>query len=546
MGFDPSVETAHRVELGTPFLNIPTAVIDGNGLDVSKPILFATSYLNAGQALFSAAADIGSLDRGFAPAFINQADPVLTVGDEVFIYTLEVNPGDTGLLIVVGIQVDFDAAPLRGQQPLEVQFNNLSGGPIQEYFWSFGDGKYSYTYDPVHVFEKVGLYTVSLRIRISLKLITYTRPYYIRVYPGGLIVARTTRCYRFAVLPEHGVGPSEYLGSAWPFPEARTGTIRIFDDNDQAHMLVLNNKDGYFYDISTRDGPPGSGLSRVWKDGADISGAGGTDILPTALFPEDRGGFEHYFLEHKESHIYARPYDEAVGFPSGLEFGLDIFEEGEPSDAAASTADIPLDGDIGFDKRIEAHRLQLKLSANMSQHLIVGRQQYYVASDRAAAPDKRIMTESDYQEEFSLPLLWIWTKGGTPADRAQGAALSLTATGTTGVDGESGSAIQFDAVQTFPSVAMTGAGELLFWYQGTLTVTIGGTPITMTDHGTYSGWTLAYASGITATGDLVITPTSGTVKIFDLRAFNTAITSGARAYYYTDVSNNSGNVMLVK
>ncbi len=543
MSFLPGIDVKQPTATGTPFLSFPTPVFQPSTVDVAIQVESGTSFVATGQGVFSAGLDVGKI-TAIGIAFINAVTPVLSTGDEVFISTLDPSVGDTGLLIILGLQLDFNGVPTAGSAPLNVTFNNLSGGPITQFFWDFGDGFFAFTQDPKHTYTKVGVYAVSLQIKVGLNFFTYRRNY-IRVYPGGLIVSRTTRCYRFAVLPEHGVGPFEILGADWPFPEARTGTIRVLDSNDQPHLLVLNNKDGFLYDISTRDGPPGTGLTRVWKDGADINGVGGTDILPAVLFPEDRGGFEHYFLEHKESHAYVRPYDEVVGLPAGIEFSVDVFTDGEPTNAAATTSDVPLDGDIGFDKLIEAHRLQMKFSANKSEHLIVGRQQYYVAKDRAAAPDKRVSTESDYEAEFALPLLWIWTIGGIPADRALEAALSLTVIGSTGPDGDTGSGISFTTAQTFPSLTMTGAGELILWFKGTLAVTIGVTPITLTNQGTFSGWTLASSSGITASGDLVVTPT-GTVELFDMRAFNTAISSGAQAYYFNDVSNNNGNVMLVK
>jgi len=544
VAFEPSIEVSNNVVASTgAYFNSPSPIFYTGAITASREILFASTYIASGAAIFTTGLDIGRLEKDFSVCYINQASAVFTNGEEVYVYALPTTTGDTGQEIVVGLKLDFAASPRRGPAKLDVQFTNQAGGPWIEFIWDFGDGNAAYSTSPSNTYELVGLYTVTITGRIGLQSISFTRRSYIRVYPGGLIVARTTRCFRNAVLPEQGVGFNEVSGSAWPMPEARTGTLRIFDSNDQPHVLVLDNKDGYFYDISTRDGPPESSLTRVWKDKVATDGTGGTEILPEAQFPEDRGGFEHYFLEHKESHVYARPYDELVGYPSGLELSLSIFEDGEQTDASATASNIPLDGDISYDKIVEAHRLMMVVSANKSQHVIVGRQQYYVAKDRAAGPDDRIMTESDYEEEFALPLLWFWMKEGTEQERATGATLTLTVTAVAGIDGGSESGASFTTAQNFGSVGIGGLGEFMFWYKGTIAVTLGGAPIAITDHGTYSGWTLGYSTNITGTGDVVLTPT-GTGIISDMRVFGTAITSGARSYYYNDVSTNGGGVVL--
>ncbi|HNR30569.1 MAG TPA: PKD domain-containing protein [Candidatus Hydrogenedentes bacterium] len=62
---------------------------------------------------------------------------------------------------------DFSAAPVSGRAPLEVYFTDLSSGGLYEitaWLWDFGDGETSTERNPVHVYETVGVYTVTLTI----------------------------------------------------------------------------------------------------------------------------------------------------------------------------------------------------------------------------------------------------------------------------------------------------------------------------------------------------------------------------------------------
>jgi PKD repeat protein len=51
-----------------------------------------------------------------------------------------------------------------GQSPLAVQFNESTTGSIQYYLWQFGDGATSLDQNPIHVYDTVGTYNVSLYI----------------------------------------------------------------------------------------------------------------------------------------------------------------------------------------------------------------------------------------------------------------------------------------------------------------------------------------------------------------------------------------------
>jgi PKD repeat protein len=62
----------------------------------------------------------------------------------------------------------FRAFPVTGPAPLEVTFQNLSGGNVVSYLWDFGDGNTSTEASPIHNYTAIGAYTVQLSIVTSL------------------------------------------------------------------------------------------------------------------------------------------------------------------------------------------------------------------------------------------------------------------------------------------------------------------------------------------------------------------------------------------
>ena len=59
----------------------------------------------------------------------------------------------------------FSASPASGKAPLRVQFTDRSTEAPTAWRWSFGDGTYSTSRNPVHTYSKDGKYTVSLTVR---------------------------------------------------------------------------------------------------------------------------------------------------------------------------------------------------------------------------------------------------------------------------------------------------------------------------------------------------------------------------------------------
>jgi PKD repeat protein len=58
----------------------------------------------------------------------------------------------------------FEATPMTGDAPLEVQFTDHSSGQVLEREWTFDDGQTSDEVKPVHLFQFAGAYVVTLRL----------------------------------------------------------------------------------------------------------------------------------------------------------------------------------------------------------------------------------------------------------------------------------------------------------------------------------------------------------------------------------------------
>lgn len=86
----------------------------------------------------------------------------LTVGDG----TLSDLETKSNYITVVEIKADFIADVTTGEAPLTVSFNDLSTSSetITSWFWDFGDGNTSTSPSPLHTYQSVGTYAVSLTV----------------------------------------------------------------------------------------------------------------------------------------------------------------------------------------------------------------------------------------------------------------------------------------------------------------------------------------------------------------------------------------------
>jgi PKD repeat protein len=471
---------------------------------------------------------------------------------KVFLFALPPDPIDNTVSLVFGIFVDFTSDVRYGYPPLNVVFENLSVGAFDAYLWDFGDGKTSSYSAPTHKYSEPGFYTVTLSVYIETQWYTISKYHWILVWDSERIVSRTTRCFQLALNDSQGVNFSENTGDDFVFPPAGVPPIMIWDGDNTAHVLVFDNNDGNIYDMMTRDGPTGTGLEKIWTDKADINGENGTDIIPSVKFGEDVGNFEYYWIRAAIIRLFVHAVNDSVkgvsgfndeGIPDALEITLRAYIDGKLS-IERSVTDIPITGDIHFDDMVEGHRIALEFVANMGLHTICGRYAKYILTDKMIGSG--VMSEDDYQEQFSTPSMWF-SRDLLYIDRATGIELDSTEqskiTPVTGVEGRSNSAWSFTEALNLPSRSLSGA-SIILWHQGLSSLTINGVPMVFTDYNTSGLWTLSYLTTLTTSGAIVINPT-GTCKIFDLRIIDSQILStSAIAYYYDNVVNHSGDVVL--
>lgn len=62
------------------------------------------------------------------------------------------------------LNADLSANPTEGDVPLTVNFSDLSRGKVDSWQWDFGDGVKSVEQNPLHTYEELGVFTVSLTV----------------------------------------------------------------------------------------------------------------------------------------------------------------------------------------------------------------------------------------------------------------------------------------------------------------------------------------------------------------------------------------------
>lgn len=148
---------------------------------------------------------------------------------------------------------------------------------IISWSWKFGDGGTSAEEFPNHHYNMPGVYTVILTTVTeagNTVILTYVE--IITEWSetsGELNVSYTDTMFRYALKKQQGINLTELTGSDLPFPEARGSTLKVYDDLGQYKQLFLDAVERLWYHISTRLGPVGSGLSKIWKDkeGVDLA-----------------------------------------------------------------------------------------------------------------------------------------------------------------------------------------------------------------------------------------------------------------------------------
>jgi PKD repeat protein len=113
------------------------------------------------------------------------------------------NQADNGLVIQLQLYTNFFAYPATGMKPLMVQFYDDSDPIVSNWAWDFGDGDSSQLKNPIHLYDTVGVFTVSLSVSSGMSANTHTKTAYITVLPVGV--------EDYEVSPELVVAPNPYM-----------------------------------------------------------------------------------------------------------------------------------------------------------------------------------------------------------------------------------------------------------------------------------------------------------------------------------------------
>lgn len=410
-------------------------------------------------------------------------------------------------------------------------------------------------------------------------------------YPGGgLNVSRTNRCLRYAVKPTQGVGWSFYDGADWIFPEARHAALKIIDENEKPVTLVWDATDGKPYRVDRDD---------IFTD--KTTSYAGSEIECEVRFKEDRGEAEHYILEALEHHLHFRPHLEtnkgsggytARGYRSAFAVEVSTLLDGEQSTPAARTQNIPIDGDITYDRNVEGHRQQLRAVMSASEWRLIRRRSYYVAKDQAGTPADRNMSEYGWQEALESPIFSLSRGTDKLLDLADG----VSATGsyfveTSGPDGGTLTAMSFSGAESVTKdvswlldgdftmmawVAATSAAEIFTMLTGGSRFYVSAGPAINFFDGLNNhqvvvpnwngmGWIhfavvrtgamlQFFINGISVSvealtnydsyGSRVTIMAGSSGSVFDPRIYNTAQNAESLLYYYLDVMDNQGNGVM--
>ena len=426
---------------------------------------------------------------------------------------------------------------------------------IVRWYWNFGDGYTSAQQSPVHTYRMAGVYYPFLTVTDSDgNSNTSYRKIVVRNWGDSLNVSRTNESFRYAVKTTHGIGFSENTGDDWVFPEARTGTIRIIDTDGQHHLLVLDNNDGLFYDISTRDGPS---TTKYWKDKVATDGTSGTDVVPDVYLKEIRADREAKTVEHINTRINVRPIEESDGYDSGTELDTYIYVDGEPTTETCMAEDIPTDGNVYYDRVARGSRLQTRISANTGKIQIIGIEQMYKTNDIVRSSTYVHSTESDRQTNLSSNLVHWWSRGGDGlfVDKITGrvATGSITTLATmTGPDGRSNSAISMagtTGILTLGAIDITSGSMILTRKTaGVFEARIDGVSFGSGDASfdLGSSWYLRYWRALTKDGilTLYVSDPSLPAGFFDIRIYSGDVSVNDITYLKNDLLYNSGDATL--
>ncbi len=147
-----------------------------------------------------------------------------------------------------------------GPAPLTIQFSDSSKGPINTWFWDFGDGNNSTDQHPQHVYTKVDTYTVTLIVTGPGGIAKLSKTDYISVqFPTG-IAGMSEQPTSFALYGSYPNPFNPTTNITFDVPKAQHVTLSIYNVNGSlVETLVDEHKSPGRYTINWQAGHHSSG-----------------------------------------------------------------------------------------------------------------------------------------------------------------------------------------------------------------------------------------------------------------------------------------------
>lgn len=164
------------------------------------------------------------------------------------------------------LHAGFVGSPVRGYYPLSVVFQDTSTGNPISWHWSFGDGTNSTEKDPIHIYRRSGLFTVTLTVSNATASDTLVRSSYITAIHqsggggggggGGTFIVSTNATPTVTTSPT--VTPTY------------SGQLLLGPDNRTTQPVVIISEDGIFT-LSLNEGVEVTGTGGVPVTGLNLS-----------------------------------------------------------------------------------------------------------------------------------------------------------------------------------------------------------------------------------------------------------------------------------
>jgi PKD repeat protein len=218
------------------------------------------------------------------------------------------------ITIATALTADFEATPTTGDANLVVQFTDLSEGEPIYWEWDFGDGYTSNEQNPIHVYTKAGIYTVSLLVKDDTFTDIETKVNYITVNmvadfsasivtgPADLVVFFTDLSLGepFSWLWDFGDGyTSNEQNPTHIYTEAGKYTVTLTAFNDTNIDTEIKVNYITVYAVANFYGEPITGYSSLLVQFTDISTGN-----PNSWFWDFGDG--SYSNEQNPKHFYER------------------------------------------------------------------------------------------------------------------------------------------------------------------------------------------------------------------------------------------------